>query len=457
MTTDSMRVEDDAKLFLGEAWSDPIEAGIRDRIRGFIEQLIEEELAVALGRGRYERRHWRGDGEVGSPDNLPAGETAAAAPLDGHRHGHRERRITGSFGTVEIAVPRARIGGSDGAGREWKSKVLPRYARMTRQVEALIAGTYLAGTNTRRVRRALAALFKGAIGKDAVSRIWRKVKTDWEAWSKRPLAEEDIVRLILDGTVVRVRLDKKATSISLLVVLGVRRDGQKVLLAVKNMGGESEAAWRALLDDLVARGLKTPEFLIVDGAAGLEKALAALWPEVPTQRCTVHKHRNLLAHAPDHLHEEVSADYTDMIYAETAKEIEERRKAFLRKWRLKSGRSPTAWRKRVTGCSPSPACRPANGARRAPPMPSNGCTRSSSAASRPRPSCRRRRPQLCCFGRCSRPDRSPCARSTAGRRLPPNQPTRSLTSPPDPLTSSRRRRRHGIFHHIPDKHRPLRH
>ena len=130
---------------------------------------------------------------------------------------------------------------------------------------------------------ALAALFKGAIGKDAVSRIWRKVKTDWEAWSKRPLDEEDIVRLILDGTVVRVRLDKKATSISLLVVLGVRRDGQKVLLAVKNMGGESEAAWRALLDDLVARGLKTPEFLIVDGAAGLEKALAALWPEVPTR------------------------------------------------------------------------------------------------------------------------------------------------------------------------------
>ena len=206
---------------------------------------------------------------------------------------------------------------------------------MTRQVEALIAGTYLAGTNTRRVRRALAALFRGAVGKDTVSRVWRKVKTDWEAWSKRPLAAEDIVRLILDGTVVRVRLDKKATSISLLVVLGVRRDGQKVLLAVKNMGGESEAAWRALLDDLVARGLKTPEFLIIDGAAGLEKALVALWPEVPTQRCTVHKHRNLLAHAPDQLHEEVSADYTDMIYAATPKEMEERRRAFLRKWRLK--------------------------------------------------------------------------------------------------------------------------
>jgi putative transposase len=90
-----------------------------------------------------------------------------------------------------------------------------------------------------------------------------------------------------------------------------------------------------VLDDLIGRGLRTPEFLIVEGAAGLEKALAALWPEVPTQRCTVHKHRNLLAHAPEALHDEISADYTDMIYARTAKEIETRRRAFLRKWRLK--------------------------------------------------------------------------------------------------------------------------
>src|SRR4051812_18075630 len=179
----------------------------------------------------------------------------------------------------------------------------------------------------------LAALFGGAVGKDVVSRVWRKVKTDWDAWTRRDPSAEPIIRLILDGTVVRVRLDRKATAISLLVVLGVRQDGQKVLLAVKNMGGESEAAWRAILDDLVARGLRTPEFVIVDGAPGLEKALAALWPDVPAQRCTVHKHRNLLAHAPDRLHEEVSADYTDMIYAASAAEVAERRRAFLRKWR----------------------------------------------------------------------------------------------------------------------------
>ncbi len=106
------------------------------------------------------------------------------------------------------------------------------------------------------MRRALAALFGGTVGKDVVSRTWRKVKSDWDAWNSRSLAEDPIVRLILDGTVVRVRLDRRATSISLLVVLGVRADGQKVLLAIKSMGGESAEAWRTVLGDLVKRGLQ---------------------------------------------------------------------------------------------------------------------------------------------------------------------------------------------------------
>ena len=185
------------------------------------------------------------------------------------------------------------------------------------------------------MRRALGALFAGAVGKDTVSRVWRKVKSDWDAWNARSLTEEPIVRLILDGTVVRVRLDRKATAISLLVVIGVRADGQKVLLAVKAMGGERTEAWRAVLDDLIKRGLRRPQFLIMDGAAGLEKAIAAVWDGIPVQRCTVHKHRNLLAHAPERLHDEVTADYTDMIYAATSADIEDRRKAFIRKWRLR--------------------------------------------------------------------------------------------------------------------------
>ena len=125
---------------------------------------------------------------------------------------------------ADIAMA-AGLQGADGATTEWKSKALRAYQRRTKAADALIASAYLSGTNTRRVRRALAALFGGAVGKDTVSRVWRKVQTDWDAWNARPLKDEPIVRLILDGTVVRVRLDKKATAISLLVVIGVSEIG----------------------------------------------------------------------------------------------------------------------------------------------------------------------------------------------------------------------------------------
>ncbi len=311
--------ETTSRLF--DNWFDPIETEVRARARQFIEELLREELDSALARPRYERSQMASNEE----------RTGVA----GHRHGSRTRSLTGTFGPIEIAVPRARLTTSEGKTTEWKSGALRAYQRRTLAADALIASTYLAGTNTRRVRRALAALFDGTVGKDTVSRTWRKVKSDWDAWNTRSLAGEPVVRLILDGTVVRVRLDRKATSISLLVILGVRADGQKVLLAIKSMGGESAEAWRTVLDDLIKRGLRRPEFLIVDGAPGLDKAIASVWDGVPVQRCTVHKHRNLFAHAPERLHDEITADYNDMIYATTPEEIETRRKAFIRKWRLK--------------------------------------------------------------------------------------------------------------------------
>ena len=232
---------------LFDDWFDPIETCIRDRVRELIEEMIRRELEEVLSRPRYGRR----------PKSKDDGELAAG--VAGHRHGSRVRTLMGTFGKTEIAVPRARLNTADGKTAEWKSQALRAYQRRTVAADALIASTYLSGTNTRRVRRTLKALFGGAVGKDVVSRVWRKVQGDWEAWNNRSLADEPIVRLILDDTVVRVRLDKKATSISLLVVLGVREDGQKVLLAVKNMGGETKETWRAVLDGLVKRGLRKPE------------------------------------------------------------------------------------------------------------------------------------------------------------------------------------------------------
>jgi putative transposase len=154
------------------------------------------------------------------------------------------------------------------------------------------------------------------------------------------LGDEPIVRVILDGTVVRVRLDRKGHVD--LAFGGARRASRrsKIASGCEKLGGETGEAWRAVLDDLIKRGLRKPEFLIVDGGSGLDAALAAIWADVPTQRCTVHKHRNLLVHAPKRLHDEITSDYNAMIYANTPDEIEKQRRAFLRKWRVRH--SPVA-------------------------------------------------------------------------------------------------------------------
>ena len=119
-TTDA----DGTGLFAGDAWFDPIEVGVRDRVRGFIQELLEQELTAALGRERCER---------------------APGEPKGYRNGTRGRQLLGSFGPIEVEVPRARMSVADGGAKKWRSTALPRYARMTRQVEALIAGAYLAG------------------------------------------------------------------------------------------------------------------------------------------------------------------------------------------------------------------------------------------------------------------------------------------------------------------------
>src|SRR5436305_10454430 len=124
---------------------------------GFIEEMLEAELDAALQRRRYDRR----------------------GPAHGHRHGHRERQLIGTFGPVTVSVPRARLAGVDGRTSEWRNRTIPSYKRLTKRAEALIAATYLAGTNTRRVRRALAPPFGGANRPETVSRAWHKVQTDW--------------------------------------------------------------------------------------------------------------------------------------------------------------------------------------------------------------------------------------------------------------------------------------
>ncbi|HVI08818.1 MAG TPA: IS256 family transposase [Candidatus Binatia bacterium] len=289
-----------------------LETAIRERVREIIEMVLQEEVEGALGAPRSQR----------------------VAERAGYRHGSKPRRLTLRTGTVQLDVPRARLAEAGGGEREWQSQLVPRYRRSSREVEQSVLGVYLSGSNTRRIRGALEPLLTGAaLSKSAVSRLVLRLEESYHTWQGRDLAEEKIVYLYLDAIYPKVRSGGRVVSLPVLVALGVRENGEKVLLSLMTTGAESADGWQLLLDDLAARKMGRPRLVISDGNAGLAAALDRLWPGLLHQRCTVHKLRNLLAKAPKHAHEAVREEYHGIVYAETLEVARKAREAFLLKWK----------------------------------------------------------------------------------------------------------------------------
>jgi transposase-like protein len=149
------------------------------------------------------------------------------------------------------------------------------------------------------------------------------------------LAEERCVYLYLDAIALRVRLAQKVVPAPVLVALGVRADGQKVVLDLELLTSESTTAWQSLLEGLTARGLCRPRLCVLDGNPGLRAAVEATWPGMVVQRCTVHKLRNLERHAPTHAVEEIRTDYHAIVYAETLGAARHAYRAFVSTWRAR--------------------------------------------------------------------------------------------------------------------------
>jgi putative transposase len=291
-----------------------LEMVMRTRARRMIEDIVNEELDAALG----------------------APSSARVETRRGYRHGTRPRTLTTSLGPTTMAMPRARVRDGSGASREWRSQTVRRYQRRTELVDEAVLGVYLSGTNTRRVKGALAPLLRGGpLSKDAVSRLVGRLAEDFETWRSRDLAEDAIQYLILDGWYPKVRIGNRRVRVPVLVTLGVRATGVRIVLDVRLAGDESTAAWRDVIRSLVERHLDVPVFALIDGSAGLAAALREQWPTLAIQRCTTHKLRNLEAKAPVRLREELAEDYRRMIYAESRALVDHARARFVRKWRLR--------------------------------------------------------------------------------------------------------------------------
>jgi len=282
---------------------------LRRRVLEAVQTVLEEELSEALGTERYERSDAR----------------------QGYRNGHETRRITTQVGTRDLEVPRGRIVEEDGT-REFRSEILPRYQRRTREVDEAILGAYLSGANTRRVRKALEPLIGSEhLSKSAVSRVASRLKDHFAEWKTRDLSAEHYPIVFLDGMHLKVRMARRVVSVPVLVILGVAEDGRKCLIGLELAVSEASVHWSGLVKDLASRGLRAPELIIADGHAGLGKAVKE-WPEARIQRCTLHKWGNLKDACPVHARRELKRDYDAIIRADDGLAARKAQKVFLNKW-----------------------------------------------------------------------------------------------------------------------------
>ena len=293
---------------------EPVRLGvlIHVSVRAAVEQMVQEELAIALGALKYQRSDER----------------------SGHRNGARSRTLTAQTGPFTMKVPRGVLVDERGHKHEWQSKLLPRYQRRLPEINEAIASVYLSGTNTRRLKGALRPLLRAApLSRSAVSRVVQTLKGALDDWRKRRLDEIDIAYLYLDAIALRVRQAKRVASTPVLVAVAVLTDGTKQLVSLEMCSSESHDAWKEFLDDLVARGLKVPRLCVVDGNPGLRSALDLVWSKVPVGRCAVHKLRNIQRKTPKHALDEIKTDFHRIVYAESERAARDAYKAFVAKWK----------------------------------------------------------------------------------------------------------------------------
>ena len=217
----------------------------------------------------------------------------------------RERKLTVGSGTLPIRAPRVNDKRIDEEGKRQKfsSKILPAYVRRSPKVTEVLPILYLHGLSTGDFGPALRDLLgedASGLSPSSIARLTESWQAEHAAFRKRELRFHRYAYLFIDGVNVSVRLGEDP-KLCLLVVIGVREDGEKELLAVEDGYRESEDSWSAVLRDLRDRGLNEPKLVTGDGALGAWAALRTVFPGTREQRCWVHKTANVLDALPKRL------------------------------------------------------------------------------------------------------------------------------------------------------------
>jgi transposase-like protein len=287
-------------------FSSDLDAIAREGARRMLAQALEAEVADYIDR--HQERDENGRAKV-------------------VRNGKaRARKLTLGSGTIEVHAPRVndRRESEDGSRPRFRSQILPPYMRRSPKVAEVLPILYLRGLSTGDFKEGLAALLgddASGLSPTAITRLTAAWQADYEAFQKRDLSDRDYVYVWADGVHFRIRLEEDR--LCALVMIGVRPDGTKELIAIEDGYRESSESWATLLRGLKRRGMRAPVLAVGDGALGFWKALRDVWPETREQRCWVHRIANVLDKLPKRLHRQAKVALHEIMRAETRKAAEQ--------------------------------------------------------------------------------------------------------------------------------------
>ena len=283
-----------------------IRVEIRQTVGRYLSEMMNVELSHFLGREPYERK----GGQVN------------------HRNGTYGRSFTlKGIGGVGVDVPRDRQG-------EFKTRILPRSKRYEDVIREDLSMLFLTGISTRTLSMLSERLLGRKISPSEVSEANKELTGAVEKWRLRDLSEEMIKYLFVDGVNFPMRIAGSIEVVPVLVVIGVKESGHRLVLALQAGDKESACNWREFFKDLKKRGLDGQKVRlgIMDGLPGLEGVFKEEFPQADIQRCQVHVARNVLAKVPKKLKETVADDMRRIFYADTKEKALELFEAFKQRW-----------------------------------------------------------------------------------------------------------------------------
>lgn len=282
-----------------------LEDVVREKVQGFIQDILEEEMTEFLGRAKSERKEGVDIRKV-------------------YRNGYGKNRRLGLLnGTVTIKRPRLR--NTEG----FLSKILPLFKRRSRELGEVLPELYLHGLSKGDFELALRGLLgEGApLSSASIQRLKAKWQIEYEEWKRQDLSGLEVVYQWADGIYVKAGLEKDKAC--LLVIIGVLTNGEKKILACEGGYRESKESWSSILRSLIERGLKLGRLTVADGNLGIWSALSEIHPEGEEQRCWNHKITNVLDAMPKRVRNEAGELLKKIPYADTKDECEHLRDEFI--------------------------------------------------------------------------------------------------------------------------------